>query len=451
MATATFAGNNLVMKGIWVLLFVCCLLGENLQSQSAPAVQSGPMLGYAEMREAVVWIQLKEEGQVWAAYHAKTAPGDTFYTDSLLSQARDAFTAKLYLRRGMEPGKTYEYTIYVDGIKQNFPYPTELNTAPQWAYRTEPPSFTMALGSCTYINEEAYDRPGKAYGGGYSIFESIAAMKPDAMLWLGDNTYLRPADWWSRNGYLQRYTHTRSLPELQALLAACNHFAIWDDHDFGPNNTSGSWVHKDWALEAFKLFWPNPSYGYEDLPGTMTAFRYRDLDFILMDNRYHRTEEHQGAPEHIWGRKQTDRAIDLLLQSRAPYKFVVTGGQFLNSAQKYENHANYEEERSYFLQRIREEGIEGVVMISGDRHHSEVMEYRFPDGSLMHEFTVSPLTSSAAQPEEENHYRVKGSLLEERNYAILDVQGKRQEREVSIIYYSTEGKELFRYKLPKSK
>ena len=47
--------------------------------------------------------------------------------------------------------------------------------------------------------------------------KAMHAQRPDLMLWLGDNTYLREVDWYTRTGFIHRYTHTRSLPELQPL------------------------------------------------------------------------------------------------------------------------------------------------------------------------------------------------------------------------------------------
>ena len=61
----------------------------------------------------------------------------------------------------------------------------------------DPPAFSFVTGSCAFINEAKYDRPGKPYGGGYEIFESMAADDPDMMLWLGDNIYLREVDFQS--------------------------------------------------------------------------------------------------------------------------------------------------------------------------------------------------------------------------------------------------------------
>ncbi len=404
------------------------------------------MLGYADMREAVVWIQLQEARQVYALYDDKSTPDyDSLRTEMVSTSANVGYTAKLYFR-DVEPGHRYTYQIWVDGERQHFPYPLEFSTEPLWDWRKDPPAFAMALGSCAYVNDSAYDRPGRPYGGDYQIFDQIRKKEPDAMLWLGDNIYLREADWWTRSGYLHRYTHTRSLPELQALLAACNHFAIWDDHDFGPNDANGAWPHKDLALEMFKLFWANYSYGYRDLPGIMSAFNYQDIDVFLLDNRYHRSEQMEAAPEQILGKAQIERLINLLKHSRLPYKLVAVGGQLLNSAAVYENHSNYEEEREYLLRRLGEEKIKGVIVLSGDRHHSEVSQLKLSSGEMIYEFTVSPLTSGANRSvREENAHRVAGSLIQERNFALLEVKGPRKMRQLQIRYFNAQGEEIYRF------
>jgi alkaline phosphatase D len=119
----------------------------------------------------------------------------------------------------------------------------------------------MAVGSCAYIGEAQYDRPGDPYGGDYQIFTNIHQDQPALMLWLGDNTYLREVDWHSRSGIQHRFTHTRSLSEMQPLLASTHHYAIWDDHDYGPNNSDRSFIFKDIVTDIFCDFWGNPTCG----------------------------------------------------------------------------------------------------------------------------------------------------------------------------------------------
>jgi alkaline phosphatase D len=217
-----------------------------------PLLQSGPMVGYAEMLEVMLWAQTKSPAKVQIAYWNLSAPADTLLTDPVATEKQYACTAKLIADR-VEPGQRYGYQLRIDGKRVALSYPTEFQTLPLWQWRGDPPNFTVATGSCAYVNDPPYDRPGNPYGGDYQIYEAIHKMRPDVMLWLGDNTYLREPDWNSRTGILYRNTHTRSLPEMQALMASAHNYAIWDDHDFGPNDSDGSFVHKDLTYEAFQL------------------------------------------------------------------------------------------------------------------------------------------------------------------------------------------------------
>ena len=152
------------------------------------------------------------------------------------------------------PGKKYKYEVYINNYKIERNYAMEFQTQELWKWRTDPPDVKFIIGSCSYINEPEFDRPGKPYGSNFEIFNSINKKNPDFMLWLGDNTYLREPDWNSRTGFIKRYSHTRAFPELQPLLASTHHYATWDDHDYGPNNSDGSFWLKETASEIFKLF-----------------------------------------------------------------------------------------------------------------------------------------------------------------------------------------------------
>jgi alkaline phosphatase D len=306
----------------------------------------------------------------------------------------------------------------------------------------------VALGSCSYINEPVYDRPNNPYGGDYQIFTNIHAKNPDAMLWLGDNLYLREADWYSRTGIMKRYTHSRSVAELQPLLASTHHYAIWDDHDFGPNDSDRSFIHKDKTLEAFRLFWGNPSVGLPHAEGGITsAFQWADMDFFLMDNRYFRTPNRRTTGEAVYfGETQLEWLIDALVASSAPFKFVATGGQVLNTEPVYENYARLApEERAYLLGRIQEENIKGVIFLTGDRHHTEMSKYVNARGNAVYDLTISPLTSGAGSNRDDEHnlLREEGTLVLQRNFGLLSFSGPREERSLLIQVFDTEGEELW--------
>ncbi|MDC8005861.1 alkaline phosphatase D family protein [Aureisphaera galaxeae] len=428
-----------------LLLFLAFLLLHTPVIFSQDLVQSGPMVGYSTMREALLWVQTTETAAVHFEYFDKENPKERFSTEKYTTQARYGFVAKLVADQIL-PGKKYSYELYINGKKIRKGYPMEFQSQTLWQWRTDPPEVNFAVGSCNYVNEERFDRPGKPYGSEFEIFESIHDKRPDFMLWLGDNTYLREADWNSRTGFLHRYTHTRSLPEMQPLLASTHHYAIWDDHDYGPNDSDGSFWLKETAAEIFKLFWGNPNYDVTGNGGITGSFQWADLQFFLLDNRYHRTSNRNFTEEReMLGKAQIDWLINALASSRAPFKFVAIGGQVLSTEAMYENHATFSNERRYLLDKIREAKIEGVIFLDGDRHHTglSVMQesrYVYP----LYDLTCSSLTAGAYDDKEKlNTNKLEETLVGQHNFGILNVSGPRTDRVLNIKIFDKDGKELW--------
>ncbi len=335
----------------------------------------------------------------------------------------------------LEPGNQYVYMLYINDTKVERPYKLKFESQALWLWRTDAPDFSFATGSGTYINEARYDRPGKPYGGDYQIFEDIYKKAPNFMLWLGDNVYLREADWNSKTGILHRYTHTRSASELQAMFGSMHHYAIWDDHDFGPNDSDRSFHLKRETLKTFKLFFANPNYIFDE--GTTGFFQWADCDFFLLDNRYWRTPNKRDDIEtpQFLGNEQIEWLIDRLVNSFAPFKFVVIGGQFLNPLEEHERFANYApEERLRIINAIKKLKINGVVFITGDVHHTELSKLDIENGYPLYDITVSPLTSGVyGVGAEKNPLQVEGTLIKKRSYAQIKVHGSKEKRALVLI------------------
>jgi alkaline phosphatase D len=438
------------MRSIYYCLLVCFLGGITGLSAQQSLLQSGPMLGYSDMREVMLWVQTKASADVQFAYWPSDDIADKHLTETYQTTKAEAFTAKL-IADEVEPSTAYTYELRINGKPVKLPYSTTFQTQELWQWRTDPPTFTMAVGSCNYIGEPAYDRPGDSYGSNYEIFTAIHEKQPDAMLWLGDNTYLREADWNSQTGIFKRYTHTRSLAEMQPLLASTHHYAIWDDHDYGPNDSDRSYIHKDKTLLAFNRFWGNPTFGVNRQAGITTAFQWADIDFFLLDNRYFRSPNDRVTGEAtILGKEQLEWLIDALAASKAPFKMVANGGQVLNTAPVFENYSRLApEERAYLLQRIAEENITGVIFLTGDRHHTEFSSYTNINGHMVYDLTVSPLTSGtgSSRDNEFNQFRDEGTLLLQRNFGMLTFSGPRTERELLIQIFDVKGEMLWERKI----
>ncbi len=425
------------------LLVSFCVSWISIDCQSL--IQSGPMVGYSSMKEVGLWVQTKESVDVSINYWPSGDSVNRKLTKVVKTTSDNALIAHLTAEY-LEPGIKYNYSVNINGIEQAFDYPTSFQTLPIWKWRGDAPDFTFIAGSCNYISEEKYDRPGKPYGGQYDIFKFINEENPDFMVWLGDNTYLREPDWDSKSGIYYRNTHTRSLKELQPLLANTHHYAIWDDHDFGPNDSEGSYSLKNLTLQAFKDFWFNPSYGAGGTEGITGFFNWNDCDFFLLDNRWYRTP--QDSLGTILGNNQVTWLINALKSSSAKFKFICVGGQFLSDAPIFENHAIFAKERSEIIELIDVAQIKNIIFLTGDRHHSEISKITTNNGNTIYDITSSPMTSGAYDhSDEQNKNRVNGSMIGIRNYAKISVSGPSESRILNIEFKNTNGELIYKYEI----
>ena len=408
-------------------------------------INSGPMVGYSTMQEVLLWVQTEERAKVHFEYYEIDNPKVKFSTDKIETEKKNGYVAKLIADQVI-PGKKYKYEVYVNNYKIERNYAMEFQTQELWKWRTDPPDVKFIIGSCSYINEPKFDRPGKPYGSNFEIFNSINKKNPDFMLWLGDNTYLREPDWNSRTGFIKRYSHTRAFPELQPLLASTHHYATWDDHDYGPNNSDGSFWLKETASEIFKLFWGNPNYNVTGKGGITGFFQWSDLDFFLLDNRYHRTANNNlTGNRQMLGKDQIDWLINALSFSQASFKFVAVGGQVISNGAVYENYATYPDERKYLLDKIREAKIEGVIFLDGDRHHTILSKMQETKNVYpLYDLTCSSLTAGVNNDNEPyNSFKLEETFVNVNNFGMLNVTGPTNDRELTIQIFDKDGKELW--------
>ncbi|MDX2304569.1 MAG: alkaline phosphatase D family protein [Microscillaceae bacterium] len=435
------------MKNLSVrILFLGLFMSSTWAFSQNKYLQSGPMVGYSTMKEALLWVQTKSSAKVHFEYFEKGNPSGRIKTPIQVTRAEDSYIAKVVVE--VYPGKQYQYELFINKKKVNLPYACEFQSQTLWQWRTDPPAFKFVFGSCNYVNEPEFDRPGNPYGGEHFIFKSILEQKPAFMIWGGDNTYLREVDWDSKTGVRDRYTHTRSLPEVQALLASVHHYAVWDDHDYGPDNADRGYWMKDETLETFKLFWGNANYGPGG--GASGTFFWNDIQFFMLDNRYFRAPNNGNlADKDLLGEQQLQWLIDALIESRAPFKFIVIGTQVLNpvTAPWTENYDKFPEEKAKLFKAIQDNKISGVFFLSGDRHHTELSKMDRPGTYPIYELTVSPFTAGPVgdrSKDEANTYRVPGTYYGQRNFSILDVSGKRTERVLNISILDNMGKEVWK-------
>ena len=428
-------------KFLFLLLFPLTIIAQ-------PRVISGPMLAGVELRDVRVWTEVSSDVKSVAVRYSVSGQSTTTQIDykGALGNAFNPITLTI---GGLEPNTTYDYSIYVNGKKTD--RGGSFTTKELWQWRKPAPDFSFLTGSCSYFNEPQYDRPGKPYGQDSSIFEPMAREKADFMLWLGDAWYTREVDYNSEWGLWNRASRDRSLAILQPFWKAMPHYGIWDDHDYGPNNSGKSYILKETSRDVFRAYFPNPSAG-ENGQGIYTVVSHHDVDLFLTDGRWWRSEDRDrdsinGQPnpnKRMLGVQQMEWLKNSLLYSNAPFKIIAMGSQVLNDVSPYDKWTDFPVERQELLDFIRAYKINGVLFMTGDRHHSEVIKMDRLGTYTLYDITVSPLTSGTHKfdgPEAKNPLRVFG-LDQKNNYGRIRVSGPRGARKLAVDFLGTKGESL---------
>ncbi len=427
-----------------------------ISAANAAELTAGPMVGATAMRQVKVWLQANGPGKAqleyWEVPTSTAAAGTTpkrVKTAVVPLEAETDFVAQFMVGL-LEPGRTYEYRVLIDNKEQKVPQTLRFKSQAFWQWHTDAPDWRMAYGSCSFTNDTPYDRPGRPYGGvpaDRRIYETMAAQKPDLTVWNGDYFYYREADEDSELGLRYRWRYDRGQPDHQAILRTGSHVALWDDHDYGPNDSNSSYRLKGETLALFKRYWANPSYGLPELPGTFTTYRFNDAELFMLDDRYYRdSDKLQAADKSKIGAAQLRWLKNALLMSVSPIKLIVTGSQVTNDASTYEGWHNFPEERADFLKFLADHKLNGVMLLTGDRHFTELLKTDRPGLYPLYELTCSPTLSgppSGLAAERANKKIVEGTFVPTRNFCTLEFTGPKADRRITIRSFGANGDKNF--------
>ncbi len=424
-------------------------------AQRTKGLVSGPMIGNMGMRTATVWLEVSPSVKKLAISYYPEQDKTAMRKNEYKGELGKAFNPVKFELEGLDFNTTYRYSIWIDGVEINTPYPTRFTTNDLWQYRKPAPDFSFLAGSCAYFNEPAYDRPGKPYGGDSSIFETMAATPAAFHVWLGDNWYTREVDYESPWGLNYRASHDRATPVLQRFLASMPQYAIWDDHDYGPNDHNKSYIHKEASRNIFSAYTCNPSCG-EQGKGIYTKISYGDVDLFLTDDRYFRSapeladsiDKQPNSEKTFFGKQQLEWLRNALLQSRASFKIIAVGSQVLNPYNNFECFRQYSSEYRELMDFLQTQNLPGVLFFTGDRHHSEVIRAERPGTYPLYDVTISPYTSGVAKvkgAELNNPARVPGTLVEAQNFGKISVSGNKKERKLLVEFLGLRGEVLGRW------
>jgi alkaline phosphatase D len=422
---------------------------------AANTLAASPLAGHFTHDSVRLWLQATAPALATVAYWPEQKNEGEARTIEVALTEKEAASAIARIN-GLAAGTRYRFSVTLDGK------PTGIVRT----FRTVPPpgsapaAFRIYLGSCAYT--EAMSPNGNPYGDEFHIFETIAGKMqadnlPHFMLWLGDNLYLRPkgkflseADFASVARMEARYRDVRAMDMLQKLFAATHHYALWDDHDYGPNDSDKTFRFKADALRLFRQYWPNPDMGSADLPGTWTSFTHQDAEFFFLDDRYYRDDEKAPAADDkaMFGHAQMAWLKKSLTNSRATFKLVCNGSQMLSEDENghHSGWHSYPGERAPFLAWQAKEKLPGLLFLSGDRHNTQVFKLEQDGAPAVYEFSCSPFTarlSKLSKKDRANPRFVAGLGVEQRNFGTLEFTGSGATRRIVAACLDASGKQLW--------
>lgn len=328
--------------------------------QPGPAyLQAGPMLGHVGPDRVHLWIRATA-ATPWKII--LTEQGNRREIEGAALHA-DAGLTSITVIEGLKPGTSYSYQVLLDGREQlPLPLPS-FTTAPDHDHSCRQ---RIVFGSCV----------GQTVAAAAPTWAELAERRAstadegafDVLLMLGDNHYANTTEIEKLRVY---YTAHRLSAGWRDLTSRTPVYAIWDDHDYGPNNSDGTEPGKADSLKIFKEFWANPASGEADNPGCYFTFTRGDVQFFMLDGRYHRSpDKDEDTPtKTMLGARQLEWLKRELLASKAKVKLLANGSEW-ESYGSDDSWSLYKKERDPFFAWIDDHRIEGVIFLSGDRHFS---------------------------------------------------------------------------------
>ncbi|MCP4046966.1 MAG: alkaline phosphatase family protein [Gammaproteobacteria bacterium] len=413
----------------------------------ASELLSGPMVGHTTTDSARIWLETDQPSEVRILYWQEPR---IQYKKSLEEPIKRGVAKGTTNKaaphvgvvelEGLNPGWLIYYEVELDGkpIRPQTPQAFSLMPPPvERDGEEQPPDFSVAFSSCMFPAGVPVQ----------PIWEQIGSYRPDALMLIGDNNYMPnhaaayETDVDTITYALQRYhRYLRDVPGLRSLIATTPTYGIWDDHDYGPNNSDRTFKWRELTLDLFKKYYPNPTAGTADTPGIFTSLKIGDAEFFLLDDRYYRDPNNSPGRKAMFGAAQMDWLKSSLMESSATFKVVVNGGTMLvDRLGAGEQWANFGNERDDFLEWLSAKEITGVFFVVGDWHVGTMSRLHRPqDKYPLYELLTSNSAVSLPQRSSgfgQKHYRLHqfvGPEYRGFNFGLVRFGGPKGSRNVSL-------------------
>ena len=379
----------------------------------------GPMLGCLTDTSAKFWVRTVDEVPVQVLVSTSKKLSNPIKSTLTSTSSKVDYTGVVEVK-GLRPDTQYYYDVMLNGKS---------------ALAPDRPSFR------TYLPSPSKTRLSVVFGGGAKytpanerMWDTIRSHRPKALLLLGDNVYI---DLPQQFCEFHKYTYYRrqSRPEYRRLVCSVPVFAIWDDHDcaigdcwMGPYRDKPAW--KMSMLEGFRMNWNNPGYATEQWPACWFKFSIADVDFFMLDGRFYRTNPYDKNPTML-GPAQKAWLLKQLKKSKATFKVLASPvpWSFNTKGDSLDTWNGFRDERNELFGFLEKNKIDGVILISADRHRSDARRIDRDNAYPLYEFESSRLTN------QHKHGLTPGTIFaynEKQSFGLLSFDSTRADPTVTF-------------------
>jgi alkaline phosphatase D len=421
---------------------IAILLVLSSGSAHAASLMAGPMVSHTTTSEATIWVETDKPAKITVTYWSQSGEGATLVRDVAKGKTATTHphtgTVKL---TGLRAGTGVHYEVTVDGELIRPLSPQTFRTMPALQRRANDPddltAFSVAFGSC--LNPTTQPQQ--------PIFREMLQHRPSAFLFIGDINYMPESEsHYGTDPELVRYAmagyhrDVRHVPEVGAVMASTPSYGIWDDHDFGPGNSDRTFTFRDETLAIYKRYWPNSGAGSGATAGIFHKFQIADVEFIMLDDRYHRDPNKAEDRRTMFGDGQMVWLKESLKASTATFKVIANGNSMMvDFHRRNELWDNFGTERDDFIAWLFEEDINGVFFLAGDWHVG-TLNKKYDEG---YDYPLFELLSSNAavrtDPIEDRtrtgwreNAQSASKRVRDYNFGLLRFAGRKGERTVSL-------------------
>lgn len=312
---------------------------------------------------------------------------------------------------------------------------------PRFIDTTQAPA-VIGFGSCNKV-----DKP-------QGLFADAAANNPNLWVWLGDIIY---ADTNNMKALAAMYKRLKTNPEYKKLRAKAQIFGVYDDHDYGINDGCKNYPMKKGAKKCLMDFLDVPtSHPLRKREGAYQSYTFgkgaQSIKVIVMDTRYFRdsltpdpSKQKRYIPNmdgDMLGEKQWRWLEQELKNSKANLNILCSSVQVIADDHGHEKWGNFPNQRKRLLSLIVKTQPKNLLILSGDRHMTEVSKMDIQGLPYpLYDFTSSGMTHVRSGDKEANRYRV-GDMVVKRNFGIVKISWN-GEKPVVALQSRGPGNELY--------